>query len=156
VARSQLRVLDVGCVTGNIALKFFVAGDSVDGVDLFLEMLVEFWHKQPENTRLHFCIYIETDADTFLASANNYDVICFSSVLHHLPDYRATFFRYAELLVSGCVIYVTHEPLPKVERTQPAPIQNMLIRIMEIHDASEFSAANLYLVRCACGYRNFS
>jgi len=89
-------------------------------------MLAEFRHKKPENNRLHL---FQTDADTFLATANNYDVISFSSVLHHLPDYRATLFRCDELLVPGGVLYVTHEPLLKAERTQPAPIQNMLTRI---------------------------
>lgn len=66
------------------------------------------------------------DADTFLATDREYDVVCASSVMHHLPDYKATLARCARPVRPGGVIYITHEPLPKAERAQPAPIQDAL------------------------------
>jgi len=121
--RSPLRVLDVGCGTGNLALKFLAAGDRVDCVDLASEMLAELQRKQQGNVHLRL---FESDADAFLKTAGRYNVICFSSVLHHLPDYNATLARCSELLEPGGVLYVTHEPLPKFERDKSAPIQNAL------------------------------
>ena len=109
-----LRVLDVGCGTGNLALPLWRLGHSVDAVDLSEEMLARLRGKQREHERLRLHC---ADADTFLRSAGSYDLIAISSVLHHLPDYTATLKRCAHLLVEGGALLVIHEPLPRTEMT---------------------------------------
>ncbi len=120
---ASLRVLDIGCGTGNIARRLWRRGHSVDGVDLSAPMLSRFRAKQREDERLRLHC---TDADTFLQSAQDYHLVAFSSVLHHLPDYEATLARAARALVPGGVLFVTHEPLPANTLRTPGAMQRMV------------------------------
>jgi ubiquinone/menaquinone biosynthesis C-methylase UbiE len=128
---TRLRVLDIGCGTGNVALRLWRRGHLVDAVDLSEEMLARFRTKQPgdERLRLHCA-----DADTFLQSAGSYDLISFSSVLHHLPDYTTTLKRCVQALGEKGVLFVTHEPLPKTGQRAPSGLHEGVSRLSAFVD----------------------
>jgi 2-polyprenyl-3-methyl-5-hydroxy-6-metoxy-1,4-benzoquinol methylase len=105
-------VLDVGCGTGNLSLKFLMLGSEVTALDISQEMLNVLRSKVPKTLRkkIHF---VCQDVDEFLLRERSYyDVICFSSVLHHLPDYLATTDLAISRLNPKGVVYIAHEPLP--------------------------------------------
>ena len=79
--------LDIGCGTGNLSLKLLKCGFSVVGVDISKEML-DILRNKTKNRSLKL---VESDVDSFISKCKEkYDVIAFSSVLHHLPDYLET------------------------------------------------------------------
>jgi 2-polyprenyl-3-methyl-5-hydroxy-6-metoxy-1,4-benzoquinol methylase len=109
---SPARVLDVGCGTGNLSLKFLMLGSEVTALDISQRMLDILRSKVPNALKGRIRVVCK-DADEFLSQEKDYyDVICFSSVLHHLPDYLATLNLAISKLNSGGIIYIVHEPLP--------------------------------------------
>ena len=114
IEKETLYVLDVGAGTGNLTLKFLASGDTITAIDICGEMLNVLSEKIPAN----FDDNVELvcgDVDEFLLKTEQkYDVIAFSSVLHHLPDYLYTLNLASSQLVGGGVIYITHEPLPRL------------------------------------------
>lgn len=101
--------LDVGCGTGNLTLKLPTYGYNVVALDVSEKMLLVLEPRITENISL-----THIDIDVFLADcAKKFDLICFSSVLHHLPDYNATLAQAVRQLNMDGFIYVTHEPLPR-------------------------------------------
>ncbi len=114
------KVLDIGCGTGNIALKFLREGFQVKGVDISEKMLASLREKigKDEQKRLEL---VRAEVDQFLAKdENSYHIIAFSSVLHHLPDYFETLKGAISRLKEGGIIYIVHEPLPaKVSNHRP-------------------------------------
>ena len=106
------RVLDVGCGTGNLSLKFLMLGSEVTALDISQRMLDILRSKVPNALKGRIHIVCE-DADEFLLQEKGYyDVMCFSSVLHHLPNYLATLNLAISKLNPGGIIYIVHEPLP--------------------------------------------
>jgi len=105
--------VDIGSGTGNLVLKLARTGFSVDAVDVSEEMIEVLrekmnW-KEAGNVTLH-----NKPARNFLNNQpESRDVICFSSVLHHLPDYIEVLDNAISALKPGGLIYVVHEPLPK-------------------------------------------
>jgi 2-polyprenyl-3-methyl-5-hydroxy-6-metoxy-1,4-benzoquinol methylase len=101
------RVLDVGCGTGNVTRKLAAFGYRVTALDISPEMLAILRGRVSAEVEL-----VASGVDAFLAATRQtYDLVCFSSVLHHLPDYRATLVQVAQRLNPGGFLYVTHEPL---------------------------------------------
>jgi ubiquinone/menaquinone biosynthesis C-methylase UbiE len=109
--------VDIGSGTGNLVLKLARTGFSVDAVDVSEEMIEVLREKingkEPGNVALH-----NEPAEDFLSNQpGSRDVICFSSVLHHLPDYFGVLENAISALKPGGLIYVVHEPLPeKIDR----------------------------------------
>ncbi|HUV42530.1 MAG TPA: methyltransferase domain-containing protein [Patescibacteria group bacterium] len=111
VSVNQPSVLDVGCGTGNLTLKFLKKGCYVTALDLSKKMLALLKKKTDKNK---FLKMINQDIESFLKDTfEKYDIISFSSVLHHLPDYRTVLEKSLDKLKNGGVIYITHEPLGK-------------------------------------------
>ena len=106
-------VLDVGCGTGNLSLKLLKYNFSVTGVDISKEMLNILRSK----TRSKSLALIESDVDSFISKCKEkYDIIIFSSVLHHLPDYLKTIKNATNLLKENGIIYITHEPKRQIDQ----------------------------------------
>ena len=103
------RALDLGCGTGNLLLKLAKLGFSVTGVDISQDMLNRLSNYLPSSD-IHL---VYSDIDSFLTGYTgvSFDVIAFSSVLHHLPDYMISLGRATQLLADGGVIYITHKPV---------------------------------------------
>ena len=113
ISKANPRALDIGCGTGNLAFKFLERGFHVTGVDITREM-IEVLHRKNQYDSLKL---IECDGDTFISKeTEKYDVIAFSSILHHLPFYIETLYKCVNLLNNGGIIYIIHEPLPEVKQ----------------------------------------
>jgi 2-polyprenyl-3-methyl-5-hydroxy-6-metoxy-1,4-benzoquinol methylase len=111
IKKETLNVLDVGAGTGNLTLKFLASGNTVTALDISEEMLKVISNKVSDKLKDNVEL-VCGDVDEFLSKTEQkYDVICFSSVLHHLPDYFYTLDLAISKLRSGGVIYITHEPL---------------------------------------------
>jgi len=120
INRKNPSVLDIGCGTGNLSLKFLKFGFSVTGLDISSEMLnvlneKYILYKRYNKIKSNSLKLVESDIDAFVSSyeGQKYDVIAFSSVLHHLPDYIKTINNLWNLLSSGGIIYIVHEPKTK-------------------------------------------
>ena len=109
IQKESPSVLDVGCGTGNILLKFLKRNAVVTGVDISNEMLDELKKYVGSSASL-----ITADADDFikiqLKNNKKYDIISFSSILHHLPDYFDTVTNACNLVRGGGCLYIVHEP----------------------------------------------
>jgi SAM-dependent methyltransferase len=113
------RVLDVGTGTGRLALRFVRLGWAVHGVDLSPEMLAVCRTKYDTIRPPKGTLTLEVRDVTHIGGGASYDLISFSSVLHHLPYYSETLRRALDLLAPGGLIYITHEPerQPKGKRS---------------------------------------
>ncbi len=104
--------LDIGCGTGNITLKLIHAGFNVTGVDLSQPMINIL--KEKTRGKNYSISLVCQDVEPFLKNnLNRYDLITFSSVLHHLSDYLMILEMAINNLNPGGIIYITHEPSGK-------------------------------------------
>ena len=125
------KILDVGCGTGNISLKFLERGFFVNGVDISVEMINSINAEDLKKMNV-----VCSNIDDYLKKSNEkYDVVACSSVLHHLPDYLKTFQNMVKMVEKGGLIYITHEPLPKNYRRE-----NFLTKIFNFFDNFLFKA----------------
>lgn len=112
VSSPVIRALDIGTGTGNISLKLaaYDRVSSVFAVDLSAEMVAQQERKLTPGLREKITFQIQ-DADSFLErSAQLFDIITVSSVLHHLPDYMATLTSLMSRLAPGGALCIFHEP----------------------------------------------
>jgi len=129
------QVLDVGCGTGNLSLKFLMLGSRVTALDISQRMLDILQSKVSNTLKRRICVVCR-DVDEFLAEEKEYyDVICFSSVLHHLPNYLATLNLAISKLKPGGIIYIVHEPLPfeRVFRNRVIEAVDGYLNCLRIH-----------------------
>ena len=63
---APVRVLELGCGTGNLTMQFLEAGCDVVGVDMSAEMLAELRRKAAGAAVEHRCELHEADVDGFL------------------------------------------------------------------------------------------
>jgi ubiquinone/menaquinone biosynthesis C-methylase UbiE len=121
-ADPPMRVLELGCGTGNLTMQFLEAGCSVVGVDMSAEMLAELRRKAAGAAVEHRCELHEADVDGFLQrdGRSGYHIIAMSSVAHHLPDYLATLTALSRRLRPGGFLYLIHEPTSRDELARRA------------------------------------
>jgi ubiquinone/menaquinone biosynthesis C-methylase UbiE len=103
------KVLDVGCGTGNLTMKFVAQNCETTAIDLsqpMLEKLAEKLRRQDAKANI-VCENIDTYLERW---TGKYDMITLSSVLHHLPNYYATLENLTRFFNPGGVLYITHEP----------------------------------------------
>ena len=83
-------VLDVGCGTGNLTLKYLARGYKVTACDLSPDMMAVLRARMPRSLASRAELIVDS-AERVLSSGSGrrWDVISFSSVLHHLADYRS-------------------------------------------------------------------
>lgn len=114
IKQESLNVLDVGAGTGNLTLKFLASGNTVTALDISEEMLKVLSNKISDEFKDNIEL-VCGDVDEFLLKTKQkYDAVCFSSVLHHLPNYFYTLDLAISKLEVGGVIYIVHEPLPRL------------------------------------------
>jgi 2-polyprenyl-3-methyl-5-hydroxy-6-metoxy-1,4-benzoquinol methylase len=115
--RKPARVLDCGAGTGNLTLKLLRRGCNVTSVDISHEMLTRLVNKA-RGAGLSAPTIVHSDVDSFLAgTAEQFDLICSSSFLHHLPDYRATYLSLVTHVRPQGFVYTSFEPMPLARLT---------------------------------------
>jgi SAM-dependent methyltransferase len=115
--RKPARVLDCGAGTGNLTLKLLRRGCTVTSVDISREMLSRLVNKA-RSAGLSAPTIVHSDVDSFLAgTAESFDLICSSSFLHHLPDYRATYVSLVSHVRPQGFVYTSFEPMAPAKLT---------------------------------------
>jgi ubiquinone/menaquinone biosynthesis C-methylase UbiE len=126
--RPQPRVLDLGCGTGNLTLKFLQRGYSVRAVDISPQMLQQLRLKVRARDlgRLELVV---ADAQAIVGDARTYgcwDLVSFCSVLHHLPTYDIALADALHQLRPGGVLYVCHEPVRRTESQRKNSVESLM------------------------------
>lgn len=131
LAGRRVKAVDVGAGTGRLALEFARRGWDVSAVDCSREMLrVLADRHQRLPARKGALNLVVSDAEQFMAeSEERFDLIAFSSVLHHLPRGLEILGEAARRLSEGGCIYVTQEPLPTT-----APLKTPAARALKLLD----------------------
>jgi ubiquinone/menaquinone biosynthesis C-methylase UbiE len=103
-------IVDVGAGTGNLTLKYLSAGCRLISIDISKQMLSELEKKlrndQEDRVQLICC-----DIETALGEISEFDGICFSSVLHHIYDYKDVIRTALKKLNPGGFFFNIHDPL---------------------------------------------
>ncbi len=131
LAGQQVRAVDVGAGTGRLALAFARRGWNVTAVDCSREMLrVLADRHQRLPAEMGDLTPAVCDAEQFLARGDEqFDLIAFSSVLHHLPGGLEILGDAARRLNEGGCLYVTQEPLPPT-----VPLKAPAMRVLKLLD----------------------
>jgi len=90
-----LRVLDVGCGTGQSRQIYLDRSSSYVGLDLSLESL------RLASSRFEGSEWMQADACRLPVKTGTFDIVAFSSVLHHLGDRRAALSEALRVLRPG-------------------------------------------------------
>jgi SAM-dependent methyltransferase len=105
------RVLDLGCGTGNLALKFVQSGADVVGVDISRRVL-EILKLKAGTFRTGRMNTVVADSLDFVTSVKQpFDVVCESSLLHHIFAYEDLVRAMARAVRPGGFLFLTREPL---------------------------------------------
>ena len=100
--RPSLRILEVGCGSGNVAFPLASLGHRVDATDIDATS-IEFAQSRNRFPNLRFDV---SDA-TEIAEDARYDIIVVSEVLEHLSAPEAALARFREALDPGGVLLMT-------------------------------------------------
>lgn len=97
--RSGLRILEVGCGTGQSLQIYAASARRHIGLDLSGEAVRRAARAYPTSA------WMQADATRLPLASGSVDVVAFSSVLHHLPDMPATLREAVRVAVPGGLIF---------------------------------------------------
>ena len=107
----RIRALDACGGSGNVALKLLNRGADVTLCDISPEMISLFESKCKERTFSHYSTNCN-EIGSFLASTKlKFDLIVFSSALHHIEDYTSVLKMAAACLNQNGFIYTIFDPI---------------------------------------------
>ncbi|MDD5171623.1 MAG: methyltransferase domain-containing protein [Candidatus ainarchaeum sp.] len=112
LGKETLTALECGCGSGKLTLNLVNNGFHVDAVDISCKMVDINREKMNQfnlqKTPINFHV---SDVDEFLIKpGHQYDLICFSAVLHHIGDYLKTLKSACTRVSRGGFIYIGGEP----------------------------------------------
>ena len=96
--RPPLRLLDVGCGTGQSRRVYAERAGSYFGLDLSLGAVAVAASRHPRR-------WLQADATLLPCGAASCDVVAFSSVLHHLPDRAGALAEALRVLRPGGLVF---------------------------------------------------
>ncbi len=105
------KILDLGCGTGYLSLRFLSKGYHVTGLDLSQEMIQAFEESIPATLKPQARLVVGDAEEFLLQNQDDYDVIVLSAILHHLFDYESVLRQICAKLSSGKILLVFFEPL---------------------------------------------
>jgi len=103
-------VLDLGCGTGNLALKFMDAGSDVIGVDISRRMIEILQRKAETQPRGRMDLVVADTLEFAQSARRSFDVVCECSVLHHIFGYQELVRAMARTVRPGGFLFLTREP----------------------------------------------
>jgi len=134
-----IHYLDLGCGTGNVALKLLRLGGHVTGVDLSATMLQLLQKKAAAAGSADRLRTFRASADELerlpVESREAVHAVCISSLLHHLYDYMKPFRGLSQLCPAVRIVYFTHEPAARTSLLPPGAIRrasNRLLRGLDL------------------------
>ena len=102
---SDVRIVEIGCGTGQMSLFLARAGRTVVGADLTRASL-ELGAEAARRFGIDDVQFVETDLTSPGLKDSAFDIVYAAGVLHHLPDPRAGFAQIARLAKPGGKIIV--------------------------------------------------
>lgn len=118
---SAVRVLEIGCGTGNLTVEFLRRGCVVVGIDLSAEMVAVLRRKLTASALQDRADLRIQGVEQFLEHPDGrFDIVAMSSVAHHLPDYVASLTSLGRLITNGGMLYLIHEPAHRNEMARRA------------------------------------
>lgn len=114
--KKKYQILDLGCGTGFITTKLYKNDDfEIEAVDIAENMTQVLKKKIQNASNVHVHV---REASEFLrdslTSHKQYDLIVFSTFLHHLYDYLKIVRQGIELLARDGYVYILNEPVKKI------------------------------------------
>jgi ubiquinone/menaquinone biosynthesis C-methylase UbiE len=97
--RMPIEMLDVGCGTGHSRAVYADRFQRYTGLDLSWQSIVLARQRHPSDE------WLQGDASSLPFSKDSFDVVCFSSVLHHLPDRQAALVEAFRVLRPGGSVF---------------------------------------------------
>jgi ubiquinone/menaquinone biosynthesis C-methylase UbiE len=131
----KIKALDMGCGTGNLTIKYLMRGYLVTAVDISTEM-IDVLRRKIKSEHANQVNFVVENAEDFFANPKDqmeWDLISFSAVLHHLPDYMIVLSAAIKQLQIGGVLYVCHEPL-SIKRDDPNRISSFMRSLLNFVD----------------------
>ena len=108
----DIKVLDVGAGTGRITLEFLKLGIPVTALDISAEMLSILDERAKKLKNYHLLTKHAMPLDEFLEnSKEEYSVICFGAILHHISNYEELFIKSLNLFEEKAACLIVGEPL---------------------------------------------
>ena len=124
-------VLDLGCGTGNLAIKFLSSSCEVIGVDISHEML-RILQKKALMIPFGKLRLITSDLRKFVETTpRSFDVICECSVLHHLVDYESMVRTMLSKIRPGGILYLSRVPVPPQELLSLGRVRSAASSVLE-------------------------
>jgi 2-polyprenyl-3-methyl-5-hydroxy-6-metoxy-1,4-benzoquinol methylase len=110
-SRSNINALDACGGSGNVALKLLDRGADVTLCDISQEMISLFENKCKERNLSHYTTKC-SEIGSFLANTHSkFDLIVFSSALHHIEDYTTILKIAMSRLSNNGYIYTIFDPI---------------------------------------------
>lgn len=105
------KILDLGCGTGYLFLRFLRRGFDVTGLDLSSEMIQVLRNSVSESEKERAHLNVGDVEEFFEKNQKEFDLVVFSAVLHHLFDYEMVLKKACQGLKTGTKIMIFFEPL---------------------------------------------
>ena len=125
ITNNQRNALDVGAGTGNLTGKLLQMGYNVTATDISPEMC--------QILKKKFSIYlpskltvINSPIEELSFSKEEFDLVTFYSVLHHLPDYLTALRVLSGFLTKGGLMYIDHEASPFYWKKEPNSFASLI------------------------------
>jgi len=124
-------VLDLGCGTGNLSIKFLNHSCEVVAVDISHGML-QMLQKKTLMVPWGKLRPVASDLRQFVESTTaSFDVVCECSVLHHLVDYESMARAMLRRVRPGGVLYLSRVPVPPQELATLGPLRSAVNTVLE-------------------------
>jgi len=105
------KILDLGCGTGYLFLRFLRRGFNVTGLDISNDMVQVINNSIHENEK-HRAHLLVGDVEEYMdKNQDDFNLIIFSAVLHHLFDYEMVLRKTCKKLKPGTKMLIFFEPL---------------------------------------------
>jgi ubiquinone/menaquinone biosynthesis C-methylase UbiE len=108
---TNAKILDLGCGTGYLFLRFLRRGFDVTGLDLSSEMIQVLKNSVSESEKNRAHLAVGDVEEFFKKNQEEFDLVVFSAVLHHLFDYEMVLKKACRRLKAGTKIMIFFEPL---------------------------------------------
>ena len=105
------KVLDLGCGTGYLFLRFLRRGFDVTGLDISSEMIRVLKNSVSDSEKKRAHLEVGDVEEFFERNQEEFDLVVFSAVLHHLFDYETILKKACQRLKAGTKILIFFEPL---------------------------------------------
>jgi SAM-dependent methyltransferase len=118
-APSDVTVLDACAGSGNLTRKLLDAGLRVTALDISPDLLARL-RARCAGADDHLDI-VQSEVATYMERCDrHFDLICFSSALHHLADVDRVLAVAADRLAEGGLLYTIFDPIPQADQRRLA------------------------------------